>query len=80
MTLETSDLLLYVTKFSIGLSVCKLLGGPHTHTHTHVQAEDTHRHIHRQTDTHTHTHTHTLTLTLRPFYKSCFYAKMQKQD
>ena len=41
-----------------------------THTHTHT---DTHTYTHRHTHTHTHTHG-------GPFYKSCFSAKMQKQD
>ena len=33
----------------------------------------TYTHTHTHTDTHTHTHR-------GPFYKSCFSAKMQKQD
>ena len=39
----------------------------------------THRHTHTQTHTDTHTHTQTHTHG-GPFYKSCFSAKMQKQD
>ena len=55
-------------------------GGPKlytdTHTHTHI-----HTYIHTYTHTHTHRDTHTQTHTNgSPFYKSCFSAKIQKQD
>ena len=61
MALESSDTILFVSKFRINqLSFWKLLEEGtkilHTHTHTH-----THIHTHTHTDTHTHTHTHTHT-------------------
>ena len=53
-------------------------GGPKLYTDTHT---DTHTHTHTHTQTHRHTHRHTHTHTHRGlFYKSCFSAKMQKQD
>ena len=52
----------------------KLYTDTHTYRHTHTDTHtDTHTQTHAQTDTHTHTHG-------GPFYKSCFSAKMQKQD
>ena len=85
MALESSGRILYVAKISYQSHTWKLLGGTktvhrHTHTETHTHT-DTHTqtNIHRHTDTHTHTHTHTHTQG-GPFYKSCFSAKIQKQD
>ena len=88
MALESSGTILYVAKILYqsdnwfgncwgGVQNC-------TQTHTHIQTDrhthiHTHRHTHTDRQTHTHTHTQTHTHG-SPFYKSCFSAKMQKQD